>query len=596
MAAMLLPILVGASLPSPMVLRVSGPEIAHLSERLKAIKTRPLRVELRGEVNLEQPLRLGSEASGVEFVGSATIRGGVRLPAGRVEQIEGREYTVIPVPGQPIRMRNVVADGRRLRPSGSGPGDWVQFAGFASESDRAAPWNQGQSRMRIDPAGPDARRVRVPGAEVVTTAYWVQNRLAVTGFEATTGTVTFDRTSTFKLSDDGWSATDPPGFYRVENADLPAQPDEFRYDPERGVLILRRPARTVRLGGPETLLRIEGASDFSIRGLTFTETEPQLTSAGDWQGGHSYSAAVQLVNTRQARIEACTFVRVGNWGLEISGAQARQNVVERNKFLDLGGGGIKLANDTQASTIAHNLIDGGGKILMNCCGIWAGLTGKNRIVRNRIRDLYYTGISVGWDWGFQDTPARENRIEGNDIERIGQGQLSDMGGIYTLGKQPGTVLRNNRIRDVKSRKYGGWGIYLDEGSSEILVENNLVIGTRSGGFHIHYGRDNRILRNVFMDAEMEGVLIRTRDDKQGPIVFEDNIVVSRRADVPVVHANWLKRDVVMRRNVFWSAAGDRTLPYGADESNRWEDPRLGRDGMPQWPGWRGFDPQEVGPK
>ena len=160
----------------------------------------------------------------------------------------------------------------------------------------------------------------------------------------------------------------------------------------------------------------------------------------------------------------------------------------------------------------------------------------NYIGHNHIHHGWYTGISVGWQWGYGRSISRDNIIEYNYIHNIGQGLLSDMGGIYTLGISPGTVLRNNLIHDVESNRYGGWGIYNDEGSTHILIENNIVYNTKYAAYDIHYAKEITVRNNIWALGRLEE-LNRTRGENHTSVYFENNIVYWKTLNDPF-SADW----------------------------------------------------------
>lgn len=101
-----------------------------------------------------------------------------------------------------------------------------------------------------------------------------------------------------------------------------------------------------------------------------------------------------------------------------------------------------------------------------------------------------------------------------------------MGWDYTLGVQPGTVLRGNVIHDIEKCYYGGWCIYLDEGSSHILVEDNVCYGASTQAFNQHYGRENIIRNNIWAFGQETQVSLG-RIEAHNSFTFERNIVIAR---------------------------------------------------------------------
>ena len=129
-------------------------------------------------------------------------------------------------------------------------------------------------------------------------------------------------------------------------------------------------------------------------------------------------------------------------------------------------------------------------------GIWCGLSAETNIKDNHVYDLPYTGISVGWMWSPVPTPCRENSVDGNHIHDV-MNVLSDGGGIYMLGLQPGSKLVNNRIHDVRinAGRAESNGMFLDEGATDVLVANNLIYNIAKSPFRFHRATTNLVKEN-----------------------------------------------------------------------------------------------------
>lgn len=275
--------------------------------------------------------------------------------------------------------------------------------------------------------------------------------------------------------------------------------------------------------------------DLGFEGISFEYCEWPMSGPGhgDAQAAVTVDAAVTGIGARRCFFERCEFARLGGYGLWLENG-CTGNRIEQNEFHDLGAGGIRIGDlvpregplATGHNRIHNNLVRDGGKVHASAVGILICQSSDNTVTHNEVADMNYTGISVGWAWGFGPHTGRRNLIEKNYIHDIGRGMLADLGGIYTLGVAHGTVLRNNLIHDVWSYPQpgvGAGGIYLDEGTSGVLVENNVVIGTHSGGLTVNYGSENTIRNNIFAFGK-DLQIARGASLPKNDFLFENNIV------------------------------------------------------------------------
>ncbi len=338
-------------------------------------------------------------------------------------------------------------------------------------------------------------------------------------------------------------------------------PGEWYLDREEGLLYYipeeGETAENLVLSAPLTdaLIDVNSVSDISFQGIRFVNTDWDFVSGtiNVWpvdeentpfsylthhsthpQAAYEVPAAITVENAENINFTDCVFRSISN-----TAVMFRSNVsdceVTACLFDEIGANAVFVNSLYAIPALTNNIritnceINEYGRIYNQAVGVIICHASDCVIANNEIHDGWYTAVSVGWVWGYTDNPTNNIQVKDNLIYNIGNGWLSDMGGIYTLGIQPDTVLSGNVIYNVGcyegSTGYGGWGIYLDEGSTEILVENNLVYDCSSQCFHQHYGRDNMIRNNIFAFGG-EGAMRISRHEEHNSLFFENNILVT----------------------------------------------------------------------
>lgn len=252
----------------------------------------------------------------------------------------------------------------------------------------------------------------------------------------------------------------------------------------------------------ERLMEITGTLDQPVSGIRFegltfsnsTWLRPGVEGHPELQANlvkdpkedllcHSYfmkiTSAIIVNATENLAFERCRFTRLGSGALDIQRGSNRIRVVGC-RFDDLSASGIQIGGFNHLDAhpedkrdvvrdilISNNLFHDIGTDYKGSIAVLVGFAQDVVISHNEIFHIAYSGISVGWGWGYWDvgtedrtylkapeyypkysepTIACRNRIEYNHIHHVMR-KLTDGGAIYTLSMQEGSKIIGNLLHD-----------------------------------------------------------------------------------------------------------------------------------------------------
>jgi hypothetical protein len=254
-------------------------------------------------------------------------------------------------------------------------------------------------------------------------------------------------------------------------------------------------------------------------------------------------AAIEFIRAEDCSFTSGRIAHLGTTGIHF-GSRTRRCRLSDSVLEDISANGVNLGEDSsrlvdgrpwwqsaadQAAAghvVEHNRIEWCGQQFFGAVAVWVGLARDMQIVHNEIAHHPYTGVSVGWMWNPTPTPAGDNVVAHNHIHHVMQ-VLSDGGGIYTLGRQPGTRLIGNVIHDVplNAGRAESNGMFLDEGSDQIEIAANVVYGVTRSPLRFHKAQQMIVRGNTLITSTANTPPMRYNNTRPETIKQVDNRVL-----------------------------------------------------------------------
>ncbi|MBU4271672.1 MAG: right-handed parallel beta-helix repeat-containing protein [Planctomycetes bacterium] len=574
----------------------------------------PVNVVLRGGTYyLEEPLRLGPEDSGTAncpvaytaYPGEKPVISGGKVIAGW-KRGPGELWTadVPEVKQGKWYFRQLFVNGQRRGRARLPARGQYPVKGPAEPRFRTFKFAPGQI---------DSKWRNLDDVEIVVIQWWAESRLRIESIDQTANVVRFTG-DCFRSADwtDGWFAENV--FEGLK------EPGQWYLDRKTGVLhywpLPDEKVEELKFVAPvaRQWLRLEGdyktgrlVEHVAFRGLKFQYSSWDM----DKKLGYSYGqnsieltpgqklfpgwdstnpdderlstpqsqvpvpSAIYAKGARHIRFEDNEIAHTGAWGIHLAPGGCKDNHIVGNSMRDLGAGAVRVggpdptnddAEESGRVVITDNRIHDCGMVYFGAPAIFIGQSSGNLVAHNEITGWCEWGITLGWSWGyFPIQNARDNVVEYNHIHHYGGSPLTNHSAIYSMGVQPGTVIRYNLIRDNLSPRSNG--IILDAGAAAVRVEYNVVHNVQGLGLVCNFNNFGHVIQNNIF--ALCGVAM-TRSGDPGPLASTGavyrNLYYYRgdKGQRLFEPDPWTNYDMVLNYNLYYDASGKPPKFLGLD--------------------------------